>query len=158
MKRHLLYAATFVLLLGLFAFYFFYPRTVPFILAKEIPKPSDTFDNSQFIGFNYVDNSEGLYYWMVSYLSSRNRPDLQGYDSSYIFNISKELDFNKYDYIIAYQKRIKKLRYSPFLTKTKDDLYYDKKIPLIPTWNKDVTDSVYIYRIEKSKRFRAPGP
>ncbi len=158
MKRHLLYTTTFVLLLGLFVLYFFYPRTVPFCLAKEINKPSETFDNSHFIGFNYVDNSERLYYWMVSYLSSRNQPGLQGYDSLFVLNISKELDFYNYDYIIAYQKRIKKLRYSPFLTWIKDDLYFDKKTPLIPTWNKNVTDSIYLYRIKKNERFRAPGP
>ena len=43
--------------------------------------------------------------------------------------------------------------------KSFDILYdYDKKTPLIPTWDKEVTDSLYVYRIKKNNRFRAPGP
>jgi hypothetical protein len=82
-----------------------------------------------------------------------------GYDSLYVENLSKDLDFINSDYLITYQRKLSKLHHSPYLTILKDGLYdYDKRIPLIPTWDKEVTDSLYIYRIKKNNRFRAPGP
>jgi hypothetical protein len=50
------------------------------------------------------------------------------------------------------------LQHSPYLTKTADGLYFDKRTPLIPSWDSVITDKVYIYRIKKNNKFRAPGP
>ena len=82
----------------------------------------------------------------------------KGYDTIFVTNLAKELDFDRYDYIITYQKQLKELRYSPYLTKTEDGLYHDKRTPLIPTWDSVQTDKVYIYRIKKNEKYRSPGP
>lgn len=159
MKKLIVYCfATVILLLGAGTLYCFVPRRVHFQLIKEIEKPCDGFDNTQFVGFHYVESSERLFYWMVEYLSSRSRPEFQGYDSLYVNNLSRELDFVQYDYIIAYQKKLKSLSYSPYLTRKIDGIYFDKKTPLIPTWDSQVTDMIYIYQIKKNNRLRSFGP
>ena len=81
-----------------------------------------------------------------------------GYDSIFVQNLAKEFDFKKHDYIITYQKQLKALRHSPHLAKTEDDLYFDKKTPLIPTFDTVLTDKVYIYRIKKNNKYRSFGP
>ncbi len=142
---------------GTYCFYYYYPRKVSFELAKEILKPHKEFDNSQFIGFEYADSKYRLIYWLVKHYEPFY-PKEQRYDSLFVENLAKELDFDRYDYIITYQKQLKKLKYSPYLTKTEDGLCHDKQIPLIPTWDGVITDKVYIYRIKKNEKYRSPGP
>ena len=149
--------ATVVFVVGLYILYYYYPRKVSFELAKEILKPHKEFDNSQFIGFEYADSKYRLIYWLVKHYEPFY-PKEQRYDSLFVENLAKELDFDRYDYIITYQKQLKELRYSPYLTKTEDGLYHDKRTPLIPTWDSVQTDKVYIYRIKKNNKFRAFGP
>ena len=156
MKRKIIIATT--LCLGLSALYFYCPRKVSFELATEITKPSEEFDNSQYRSFDYVEDEGQLLFSLVAFFSSFDDPKLQGFDSLQVSNLAKNLNFKKFDYLVAYQKRIKELRHSPYLTKTEDGLYYDKQIPLIPTWDSEITDQIYIYRIKKNRRFRAPGP
>jgi hypothetical protein len=146
-----------ILFIGISCFYYFYPRKVSFELAKEIDKPSPEFDNSQFIGFEYIYNKDRLIYWLVEHYRDFY-PQEQCYDSIFAENLANELDFTKYDYLIAYQKQLKELRHSPHLTNTRDGLYHCKETPLIPTWDSVITDKVYIYRIKKNNKFRAPGP
>ena len=145
------------LIVGLCILFYYYPRHVSFELAKEILKPSKEFDNSQFIGFEYVDSKDRLVYWLVEHYK-HFYPDGQLYDSNFVDNLGNELDFRKFDYIITYQKQLKELRHSPYLTKAKDDLYFDKKTPLIPTWDSVITNKVYLYRIKKNNKYRSPGP
>ena len=158
MKKKVLYIITMVVfVVGLYILYYYYPRKVSFELAEEILKPHKEFDNSQFIGFEYADSKYRLIYWLVKHYEPFY-PKEQRYDSLFVENLAKELDFDRYDYIITYQKQLKELRYSPYLTKTEDGLCHDKQIPLIPTWDGVITDKVYIYRIKKNNIFRAPGP
>ena len=126
-------------------------------MVKEIDKPSKEFDNSHFIGFEYADSKDRLIYWLVEHYEPFYSQE-QRYDSIFVENLAKELNFDRYDYIIAYQKQLKELRHSPYLTKTEDGLYHDERTPLIPTWDSVITDKVYIYRIKKSNKYRAPGP
>jgi len=145
----------------LYSLYYNYPRNVSFESTIEIQKPHKEFDLSFFIGFHYVDSKDRLMFWMVDYFEKTLaciRDDLKGYDSLYVEQLSQQLDFKKYDYIITYQKQLNALRHSPFLTKTEDGLYFDKKTPLIPTFDTVITDKVYIYRIKKSNKYRAFGP
>lgn len=151
-----------IILIGVISYilYFFIPRSINFECVMEIPKPNDEFDMSSYIGFDYAENADRLHFWLVDFFfkSSCVRDCLTGYDDKYVENISKQLDFKRYDYIIAWQKELKELRYSPYLTKTKDGLYFDKRTPLIPTWSDVITDKVYIYRIKKNHKFRSFGP
>ena len=159
MKKKKLYAVTTLLfVVGLCFVYYFYPRSVHFELAKEIEKPYPEFDRSYFVGFEYIENKESLFFCMVYRYEEPQFRDMKGYDTVFVKTLSKDLDFDRYDYIIAYQKKLKKLRHSPYLTKTEDGLYHEKRTPLIPIWYSRITDKLYIYRIKKSNKFRPPGP
>ncbi|MDR1005294.1 MAG: hypothetical protein LBL74_00320 [Bacteroidales bacterium] len=144
--------------LGLLCLYYLYPRKISFESVKEIPKLNENFDMTSFIGFHYVSNENCLVFWLSTFYQRQLQEGLVGYDSIFIQNLSKELNFDKYDYIITYQKQLKELRHSPYLTKTKDGLYFDKQTPLIPTFDTAITNKVYIYRIRKNNKYRAPGP
>jgi|LSQX01.2.fsa_nt_gb hypothetical protein len=154
------YIFLFVLVSGLGILYYCCPRYVSFEPTTEFQKPSTDFDNSQFIGFNYADTQDKLIYWLVEHNKTIYPPSKQeqSYDSIFVQNLAKELDFQKYDYIITYQKQLKALRHSPYLTKTEDGLYYDKKTPLIPIFDNMITDKVYIYQIKKNNKYRSFGP
>ena len=158
MKGKVIIVAT--LCLGLSALYFFCPRKVSFELAIEMTRSNDDFDNSQFMSYHYVRSADELVYLWVDfygYLSARQK-EKKGYDTVFVSNLVKQLDFECYDYLITYQKQLKGLCHSPYLTKRKDGLNYDKKTPLIPTWNNEITDKIYIYRIKKNDKYRPPGP
>jgi hypothetical protein len=160
-KNKMLYCvAIIVLTVGFSALYYYLPRNIFFELVKEINKPYLEFDRTYYIGFDYVENTEQLMFYMVDYYKKAScvKANLNGYDSIFVKNLGKELDFKKYDYIITYQKQLKELRHSPYLTKTEDGLYYLKETPLIPTWDSLITDKIYIYRIKKNSKYRAPGP
>lgn len=141
-------------------FWYYHPRIVEYELTTEISKPSPNFDRSHEVGFDYIHNEERLMFFMVKYYEKLSciRTNLTGYDSLYALKISKQLNYEKYDYLIVYQKELQSLRFSLYLTKTKDDLYFDKRTPLIPTFDTLITDKVYIYQIKKNNKFRAPGP
>ena len=159
MKKKKLYAVTTLLfVVGLCFVYYFYPRSVHFELAKEIEKPYPEFDRSYFVGFEYIENKESLFFCMVYRYEEPQFRDMKGYDTVFVKTLSTDLDFDRYDYIIAYQKKLKKLRHSPYLTKTEDGLYHEKRTPLIPIWDSRITDKLYIYRIKKNNKFREPGP
>lgn len=140
--------------------YYFYPRTVSFEFVEEILLPTNAFDRREYIGFDYVESVDRLYFYLVEFYERipNDDPKLKGYDRDFVRLLAEDFDFEKYDYLITYQKTLNKLQYSPYLTKEKDDIYFDKRTPLIPTWNKTETDKVYIYRIKKNDHFRAPGP
>lgn len=140
--------------------YYYYPRTVSFEFVEEIPLPTNAFDRRAYIGFDYVENVDWLYFYLVEFYERipYDDPKLKGYDRTFVQQLAEDFDFENYDYLITYQKTLSKLQYSPYLTKEKDDIYFDKRTPLIPTWNKAETDKVYIYRIKKNDHFRAPGP
>lgn len=160
MKKKILIGCVVFTLVGLCCLYYYYPRKVSFELVKVIDKPCKEYDKSHWFSFGYVQNKERLKFWMIDYYhrTSCVEKGIKGYDSIFVENLSKELDFEKYDYIIAYQKQIKELKYSPYLTKTEDGLYFDKRTPLIATWGRIKTNKVYIYQIKKNENFRAPGP
>jgi hypothetical protein len=150
----------FIVGISVFLFYYFHPRVVPFQLTMEMDKPYLNFDRTYYVGFDYVMNKEQLMFFFVAYYKKMSciKTDLKGYDSIFVQNFSKELDFKKYDYIITYQKRLKSLTYSPYLAKKWDGCAYLDKKPLIPTFDTILTDKVYLYQIKKNTKYRAPGP
>ena len=143
---------------GTYCFYYYYPRKVSFELAKEIDKPYSEFSRIDYVGFDYIVNVERFFVYMIYHYEEFPQYYRKGYDTIFVTNLAKELDFDRYDYLITYQKQLKELRYSPYLTKTEDGLCHDKQIPLIPTWDSVQTDKVYIYRIKKNEKYRSPGP
>ena len=145
---------------GAYCLYYYYSRKITFEFVKEIEKPNVEYDLSQFIGFHYINDADRLMFFLIEYYKKASciRDSLGGYDSLFVQNLSKELNFDKYDYIITYHKQLKELRHSPYLTKKRDGLYFEKQIPLIPTFDTLMTDKLYIYRIKKNNKYRAPGP
>ncbi len=145
---------------GTYCLYYYCPRKIAFDFVKEIEKPNKEYDKSKFIGFNYIKDADWLMFYMVDYYKKESciRNGLIVYDSLFVQNLSKELNFDKYDYIITYQKQLKELQHSPYLTKKRDGLYFEKQVPLIPTFDTVITDKLYIYRIKKNNEYRAPRP
>lgn len=147
MKKKMLYiVTTAVFVVGLCILYYYYPRKVSFELAKEIEKPYSEFNRIDYVGFDYIEDAERFKFFMVYYYNKASciKAELKGYSLIFVENLSKELNFDRYDYIITYQKKLKELRHSPYLTKTEDGLYHVKRTPLIPTWDSVQTDKVYI--------------
>ena len=149
-----------LIFVGLYCFHYYYPQKVSFELFREIPKPTESFDNSYWLTYSYIQNEEELMFSLVNYykiLPSEIKKE--GYDSIFVKKLSEMLDYKHYDYIISYQKQLKALTYSPYLAKKKDKLGdCEEKKPLIPTFDTVITDKVYIYRIEKNNEYRPPGP
>jgi len=144
---------------GFYCFCYYYPRMISFELFKEIPKPTEDFDNSYWITYDYIRNEDCLMYCFVNYYKTLpSNMQKEGYDYVFTKKLSKILDYEQYDYIVSYQKQLMSLTYSPYLAKKKDFMEYLKEKPLIPTFDSVITDKVYIYRIEKNKKYRAPGP
>jgi hypothetical protein len=147
-----------LIFVGSYCFHYYYLRKVSFELCTEIPKPTKDFNNSQWFSYNYIQNEEKLIYFFTKYYEQRNPPQ-EGYDSIFAYHISKMLDYKYFDYIITYQKQLKALIYSPYLAKKEDWIGdCEKKKPLIPIFDTTITDKVYIYKIEKNNKYRAPGP
>lgn len=69
-------------------------------------------------------------------------------------------DFEKYDYLLFKGKKLKELTYSPWLTHTEDAIcsHEDARTPLISTLEDASLDTLYIYRIAKTDKFRPAGP
>ena len=102
---------------------------------------------------------ECTFVWLIFTENNRvKKAGLTGYEDKYISVLSNKMDFTNYDYVISYMKKIKILKHSPYLTNKHDNLYFDKRIPLIAEYQKGEFDSVFIYKIRKNGKFRAPGP
>lgn len=147
-----------IVLTGAFLLYYFIPRNVPFVLEKEMEKPSKEFDYHYCMGFYEADCKERLMFWLTKKMKESSYSHGKAYDSTFVDSIAKDFDFEKYDYLITYQKKLLKLQHSPHLTNTGDDLYFDKRIPLFPMWDTTYTDSIYIYRINSKRKYRSFGP
>ncbi len=140
--------------------YIFYPRNHSFTFVCKIHNESPI-DYSQSTYYHYIHNKERLFFFMQGYYINRQwllKGEFTGYNSSLVDSLANIFDFNRYDYIITYQKQIKNIRYSPFLTNTEDGLYFDKRTPLIIEYDTIITDSIYFYQVENNDKFRAPGP
>ena len=161
MKKSLLIIISVVTVLSippLFRLYYYRPRNVDFELDRIIPIPWPEYDlNIECIGFNYIRNAENLHHWLSEFPAGHGAAQWS-FDSLAVESISKELDYEQYDYLMTYCRKMEKLQHSPYLRKTRDGIYFDKRIPLIPTWADQKTHDFYFYRIKKSKRFRNFGP
>jgi len=143
---------------GAYFLYYYHTRRIAFTFVKEIPIPNENYDNSRWFSYHYIQNEERLMYCLIDYYKHRNPPQ-QGYDSTFAHNVGNAFDYEHYDYIMVYQKQLKDLTYSPYLAKKYDYIgNCEAKKPLIPTFDTVITDKVYIYRIKKNNKYRAPGP
>ena len=140
-------------------FYWYYPRQVHFNLVSQLVQPDGNAFLSSYMGFDKVDTPERLLFYLAGDYNNSIYVNRYCYYTTEIENISEGFDYFHNDYIITYNKRLKALKHSPFLTRTNDDLHeFMEGIPLIPIFEDKFTDSVYIYSIKKNSHFRAPGP
>lgn len=161
MKKALITCSLAILAIAASLVYYYYPRKVKFELVCTLNKPGiepcPDFDLYSYKGFNKAENHDQLKYWLLEYPIIHKHPEWS-LDSLCVERITDELDFVKYDYLITYQKELLELYHSPHLRKTKDGLYFDKRIPLICKWDTTHTESVYIYRMRSNKHYRTIGP
>ena len=112
----------------------------------EMPIPNPDFDNSGFMGFFIVSDVEHFKYFM----HEKQKNEDFGFDSLYIQQVIDSLNFETYDFVISYQKRISKLFWNHYLR------YYDtgSLIPLTARFEKEITHSLHIYAIYPRHKYR----
>ena len=160
MKRYII-IAIFVLSILLWCIYYFVPRHVIFEHVKTINQPIRYYDRTEETNFNYISNKNDLWWWFRDWYSTDPlfiEKGIIGYDSLFIAQLSEELDYCNYDYIITYQRELKELKHSPYMSHDDAAYYFDKRTPLIPVFKEKHTTKVYIYKIKKSGDFRSTGP
>lgn len=114
MKKKLLYYII-VALFSIFGTYFLYQlyyyhsRNVVFDLVLDIQKPYESFDYSFYKGCDYIASDRELMHRLVYWLGENK---FQNYDSVYVEQLNKKLDFEKYDYVITYHKELLELNHS----------------------------------------------
>ena len=145
-----------VIFTPLCAVWYYVPRSVKFELDRELSLPRPDLDYYSFIGFDKAEDEDDLWFWLFEN-PARENPGWQ-YDSLFVKQLVEELDFDEFDYLICFQKQLLNLSYSPYLRKTKDGIYWDKRIPLVASWDTVRTDRIYLYRIKSNSRFRSIGP
>lgn len=124
----------------------FYPHSMPFQFDCAMAMDGNTHSPSSFY---YAPTEDWFLYWIDTSEDIPQlvvRPDLSHFD------------FEKYDYLLYKGKKLTSLNYSPWLTYTEDEIHYDKRIPLISTLEDASLDTLYIYKIKKTNKFRPPGP
>lgn len=127
-------------------------RYVPFERAMAFEQPYDSFDGSYLRKFLYVGSQED----MVNCLC---KSDVNlSYSDTFATRICSECDFEKYDYLITLNRELDSLKYSGYLTDHEDCAPWNERTPLIPVFKKNTDDSIYVYRIQKTKMFRCPIP
>lgn len=132
-----------ILLIGIIGsvLYYFYPRNVAFSLYREF----DITNKEEFFPYHYVDNEDIFCVLLIKE---------NGYDSVFVTDIAKKIDFINYNYIITFNKNLLKLSYSPYYTDFEDGCPSVKLTPLIPKYSQNKTNKMYIYKIKKNSKFR----
>ena len=157
-KKYFIGIAIIAVAVTVYLCYYYIERTVSFEYVMRIPAFKNCYPRE---GVGYVQSKKRMYYFLVDFYKGFpecQKDEIYGYDSTYVAPFVEGLDYEKYDYVISYMRKVSKLKHSPYLTDTEDGLYFDNRIPLIPEFEKGIYDFVYIYRVKKDYRFRAPGP
>lgn len=154
MKRVLLYCGIMIIGGGLcWGIYYsiFRVRHMPFQFECTMATNENTYTPWR---FHYVSTEKKLCFWIYDNQSTESLPPL-------IENLDlSTFNFTRYDYLLFVGERLTDLCYSPWLSHTNDAIcrHEDSRIPLIPTVEEASPDSLYIYKIYKTTKFREPGP
>ncbi len=154
MRKKLLYYGivfAFIGVCGGILFNIFHVRHMPFQFECAVAINVDTYAPWH---FHYVSTEEEFRFWICNHQTTDNLPPLINNPDLSPF------DFARYDYLLFAGKRLTDLRYSPWLSHTEDAIcrHEDARIPLIPSLEESSTDSLYIYKIEQTTKYRLPGP
>lgn len=130
--------------------YYFYHRNIKF---EEVNRLYDIeFRLRMFQSPTFISTPNKLFEVLIDW-----RDKAYGYDSTVVVPYNSELvesladsmDFDKYDYIISYNRELGEIIYAPYLSDCIYDLIGGEKTFLIPLFKGNVTDFIYIYRIRK---------
>lgn len=132
-------------------FYIFYIRHIPFQFECTMAINENTCVLWQ---YHYISTEKEFRFWTYNHQITGNQPPLIDNPDLGSF------DFAKYDYLLFVGERLTDLRHSPWLSHTKDAIcrHEDARIPLIPISEEADMDSLYIYKIDKTTKYREPGP
>lgn len=141
----------------LFAYYVYdtHKNYVSYELVIEIPLPNEDF-NPIFVGFNLVDSPQKLHFWLFDDAQHRKIEDAGLSDEDYS-KLVQILDFDQYDYIITYHRKIDNLYWT---RKERKELQIecDVKTPLEVELQEPYSGQMYIYRIfPKGQYISSPG-
>ena len=138
-----------VLWLAICYVYYFYHRSVEF---EEVAQLYDIeFRKRINEQPKYISCREDLFWELVErrderYSSHAESDDIP-YDYNLVESLAESMDFNKYDYIITYNRELGEIVYAPYLSDFIE--VSDVKTPLIPLLKGRGSDNIYIYRIKK---------
>ena len=137
-------------IMGGLIYRYFHRYYVPFEFHSTIAIVGN---NSRPTTFCYASDADRINFWLNDYRESHNlQPIIKDADLS-------SFDFQKYDYLLFSGYKLEALYYSSWLTHKNDECYsYDKRIPLMSTLASGSKDTMYIYRIKKTDKFRDPCP
>lgn len=149
-RKHVLAIIATGILISIAAYYcnYYWERSIPFDYVTGVPLVEGYYPH----GDRLVQTKEEMYEVFCSDEITAH------YDSAFLSQYIEAIDYEKYDYIISYMGRITAMSYSPYLSDTEDGMPSVPKIPIISRYKKQKVDSLYIYRIQTSDKFRVPGP
>ena len=168
-KRFILLSLLIVLLI-LIGVYYFKPRVIKPTLVCALPIPNKSFSRLNYdnyeeyydtYGFekyyhscDYVLRSKHLYYHLQPKWSKQKT----GFDSITIQILDSMLDYTNNEYIIMWNQELIELHHSHYITNHREYCVPQaKRTPLCPICKNIDTDSIYIYSISKTEKFRLLG-
>lgn len=136
--------------IGIIIPYYFVQREIPFQFECAIEVKGNT---ASPLSFYYAPSEDRFRFWTVEYRVRHNLQPIIEYDNL------EQFDFDKYDYLLYYGRKLKRLYHSPWLTYSEDDCHYAPEIPLMNDIEDASMDTLYIYSIKKKgKKYRPPCP
>lgn len=143
------------IIICMIALHHYYHRTVDYKIVYSIKKPAGMPDFHDSDGFYYVRDIDTFVYLLSEYWTAKG---YEGVGSEELTMGTDKMDFENNDYLIVFQKHLQKLKHSPHLRHTMDLLEEDKRIPLVPSFADDFSDSIHVYQIKKNDKYRTVGP
>ena len=149
-RKHVLAIMVTGILIAVAAYYcnYYWERSEPFEFVCGIPGGEGCHPQ----GIDYVRDKEQ----MLHFLTEEGE---RGVDqSASILKYVDTLNYERYDYILSYMRKIESLNYSPYLSDLHDCAPSLPQTPIVPTYYGQQYDSIYIYRVQANDKFRHPAP
>lgn len=143
-RNSIIIISVFLFIITLFVGYYFYPRKVKFELVQKIQIKQR--DHSLII----LREKDVFERFTKENLNSRElNEDLTNF---------LKLDFVKNDYLLTFNKELKSLKHSPYLSRKYDLCSYLDAKPVIPCYGDTTDKCLYIYKIKVKNKYRSICP
>ena len=139
-----------------FCYWYCSPRKIIPHLEYVLPIPNKTFDMYNCKSYLFIQDSSDLFLYLLDD-KSFSIPD-RGFRDSDVRMLNEKLNYKDNSYILTWNRKLVNLRYSPYLTRHSDGLYFDARTPLFPIFDSTKTNNLFLYSIPKTMKYRAPGP